>query len=199
MAKNEITLPALPADQIYRAVPHTITFHIDGAGKVKQDYIFEFGGDNALSSLLLAASVRQGLVRFVGTATTSAKEGESELEACNRRFAEMVAGTYKPGQGGGARVDTYTIVLRECVVQILRNNFPSMKKADVIKAVKENIESAFSTACAHVAESLDGQSEQDVFAARWPKIEAHAKVEATRRDKATGIDFDLGDFAPDAS
>ncbi len=102
MAEKNVSLPPIPADQVYRAIPRAVTFHIDGAGKVKADYTFQLDGDTALSPVLLAASIRQGLVRFVGTATTSVKENESELEACNRRFAEMVAGTYKPGQGGGA-------------------------------------------------------------------------------------------------
>ncbi len=207
MAKNDVTLPAIPADQVYRAVPRSITFHVDGARKVKSDYTFELDGDTALSPILLAASVRQGLVRFVGTATTSAKEGESEKEACDRRFAEMVAGTYKPGQGGGARVDTYTAVLRESVVTALVNNL-HLKKGEAVKLAKANTAAAYLQACDKVAESIEGARDhkdkdgkpltpgQYVYNAMWPKIEGHAKTEADRRDKATGIDFDLGDFAP---
>ncbi len=195
MAEKTVSLPPIPADQVYRAVPRSITFHVDGAGKVKNDYTFELDGDTALSPVLLAASVRQGLVRFVGTATTSAKEGESELEACNRRFAEMVAGTYKPGQGGGARVDTYTVVLRESVVTALVNNL-NMKKGEATKVTRENSKAAYRLACHKVAESIDDASGESVFDIMWPKIEAHATKEAARRDKATGIDFDLGDFAP---
>ena len=196
MAEKNVSLPAIPTDQIYRAIPRSITFHVDGAGKVKQDYTFTMDGDTPLSPVLLAASVRQGLVRFVGTATTSAKDGESELEACNRRFAEMVAGTYKPGQGGGARVDTYTVVLRESIVTAMVNNL-AMKKGDAVKAAREDGKAAYLLACAKVAESIENATGDSVFSIMYPKIEAHAKIEADRRDKATGIEFDLGDFAPD--
>ena len=208
MAEKTISLPVIPSDQVYRAVPRSIKFHVDGAGKVKTDYTFTMDGDAALSPILLAASVRQGLVRFVGTATTSAKEGESELEACNRRFAEMVAGTYKPGQGGGARVDTFTVVLRESVVTAVVQNL-GMKKGDAVKATREDTKAAYLLACAKVAKDIKAPPKvvdgvelspgESVFAIMYPKIEAHAKTEADRRDKATGIDFDLGDFAPDAS
>ena len=195
MADKTVTLPALPAGQVYRAIPTSVTFHIDGASKVKTDYTFDLDGDSALSPLLLAASVRQGLVRFVGTATTSAKEGESEKEACDRRFAEMIAGTYKPGQGGGARIDTYTVVLRESVVTAMIQNL-GMKKGEATKAAKDDASTAYLLACAKVAESIDDATGESVHAIMWPRLEAHAKTEADRRDKATGIDFDLGDFAP---
>lgn len=197
MAKQTVTLPALPSDQVYRAVPVGIDFHIDGATKVKSDYRFELDGDSALSPALLSAAIRQGLIRYVGTATTSAKEGETPKVACDRRFAEMVAGTYKPGSGGGARVDTYTLVLRESIVTAMLNNIGGLKKVDATKAVKDDAKAAYLQACNKVAESIEGASGDDVFAKMYPKIEAHATEEAARRDSAADIGFDLGDFAPD--
>ena len=193
-----VTLPALPADEVYRAVKRAVDFHIDGAGKVKSDFRFEMDGDSALSPALLDASIRQGLIRYVGTATTSAKENESPKEACDRRFSEMVAGTYKPGSGGGARVDTFTLVLRESIVTAMLNNIGGLKKVDAVKAVKDDAKAAYLQACNKVAESIDGASGDDVFAKMYPKIEAHAAEEAARRDSASDIGFDLGDFAPDA-
>lgn len=198
MAKNEITLPVPTPGNVWRQVPSSLTVHVHGAGEVKTDYPLGFEGDKAISDTLLASAIRQGFVRYIGTATTSAQEGETPKDACDRRFAEIVAGTYKPGQGGGARIDTYTVVLRESVVTALVNNL-HMKKGEAVKAAKDDSAVAYRLACDKVAESIDGQDGEAVFNVMWPKIEAHAKTEADRRDKATGIDFDLGDFAPDAS
>ena len=197
MATKTITLPALPSDQVYRAIPVGIDFHIDGASKVKSDYRFEMDGDSALSPALLGAAIRQGLIRYVGTATTSAKEGESAKEACDRRFAEMVAGTYKPGSGGGARVDTFTLVLRESIITAMLNNIGGLKKVDATKAVKDDAKAAFMLACNKVAEKVDATGDE-VFAINWPQVEESSQAEANRRDSAADIGFDLGDFAPDA-
>ena len=200
MAKNDITLPAPLPGNVWRQVPETQKFHISGGGKVALDveHNFDPSKPDCIGDHMLGCMVRQGDIRYIGTATTSAKEGESELAACKRRNAEVIAGTYKPGQGGGARVDTYTIVLRESVVTAMVNNL-AMKKGEAVKAAKDDSTVAYRLACDKVSESLEGQTGESVFAVMWPKIEAHAKTEADRRDKAKGIDFDLGDFSPNAS
>lgn len=196
MAK--VTLPAPAVGNVWRQVPASQSFHIDGAGKVKLDVVHNFDPDQAdsISDRLLGHMIRQGDIRFVGTATTSAKEGESEREAVERRNAEIIADTYKPGQGGGARADTYTIVLRESVVVAVLNNHVQSKKAEAIKMVRENTMGAYRMTCDKVSESIDGQTGDSIFEVMWPKIEAHAKAEAARRDATKGVDFDLGDFAP---
>ena len=195
---NTVTLPAPKIGNVYREIPASLEFHIDGAGKVKTDYTFNL---SELAENLLGAFIRQGGIRFVGTATTSAKEDESPKEACDRRFAEIVSGEYKPGQGGGARVDTYTVVLRERVVVVAMNNL-GLKKGEAVKAARDDAQGTFRLACDKVAEMSKGQdgetTSEALFDLRWPQIEKGARVEADRRDKATGLDFDLGDFAGQA-
>lgn len=197
MAKNEITLPVASLGNVWRQIPSSLVVHVHGAGEVKTDYPLGFEGDKAISDALLASAIKQGFVRYIGTATTSAQDGESPKDACDRRFAEIVAGTYKPGQGGGARVDTYTLVLRESIVTALVNNL-HLKKGEAVKLAKADSAAAYRQACDKVAESIDGATGEDVFGKMYPKIEAHAKAEAARRDKATGVEFDLGNFGPDA-
>ena len=178
---------------VWRQVPESVKFHIDGAGKVATDYTFDMEGDSALSPVLLGAAIKQGLTRYVGTATTSAKEDESEKEACDRRFAEMVAGTYKPGSGGGARKSTYAKVLHESVVTVLTNN--GWKKVDATKLASTDTGAAFLAACDKVAEGIADATGQEIFDIQWPKVESAAKSEADRRDAADSSSFDLGDFA----
>ncbi len=200
MAKNEITLPVPTPGNVWRLVPVSLTVHVHGAGEVKTDYPLNFDPDkpDSISDALLASGLRQGFVRYIGTATTSAQEGETPKAACDRRFAEIVAGTYKPGQGGGARIDTYTVVLREFVVTVLVNNL-HLKKGEAVKAAKEDSATAYRLACDKVAESIDGQDGESVFNVMWPKIEASAKTEADRRDATVELKFDLDNFAPNAS
>ena len=190
---SKVSLESPNPGHVWRQVPESITFHIDGAGKVATDYTFDLDGDSALSPVLLSAALKQGLTRYVGTATTSAKEGESEKEACDRRFAEMVAGTYKPGSGGGARKSTYAKVLHESVVTVLTNN--GWKKVDATKAANDAVQDAFLLACDKVAEGISDATGQEIFDIQWPKVESAAKAEADRRDAADSSSFDLGDFA----
>ena len=191
MAK--VSLEAPNPGHVWRQVPESVMFHIDGAGKVATDYTFELDGDSALSPVLLAAALKQGLTRYVGTATTSAKEGESEKEACDRRFAEMVAGTYKPGSGGGARKSTYAKVLHESVVTMLCNY--GFKKVDATKQANDGANAAFLLACYKEAEKGGDKTADQIFDIQWPKVESAAKTEADRRDAAESTSFDLGDFA----
>ncbi len=201
MAKNEntVTLPAPAAGNVWRQVPAAVKYHIAGSGKINLDIEHNYDPElpDCISDHLLGCSVRQGDKRYIGTATTSAKEGESELEAVQRRNVEFVAGTYRPGAGGGrAHVDTYTIVLREKVLKVLANVFPAKKKTEAEKAVKDSPAAAFSTACAKTAEGGD-KTEKEIFEDMFPKIEAAAKKEADRRDSESSFTFDLGDFAPE--
>ena len=196
MSKNEtVTLPVPAPGNVYRQIPASISFHISGNSKVALDvtHNFDFEQPDCITDALVAAMVRQGDIRFVGTATTSAKEGESEKDAVIRRNEEIVAGDYQPGQGGGARLDTYTVVLRENIVTALVNNL-GLKKGEAAKLVKDDSKAAYLSACAKRAESIDGQDADSIFAVMWPKMESHAKSEADRRDAAKGLDFDLGDF-----
>ncbi len=191
MAK--VSLDGPNPGHVWRQVPESITFHIDGAGKVATDYTFDLDGDSALSPVLLSAALKQGLTRYVGTATTSAKEGESEKEACDRRFAEMVAGTYKPGSGGGARKSTYAKVLAESVVTVLGNY--GFKKVEATKQTNDGASAAFMLACYKESEKTGKNTAQEIFDKQWPKIESAAKAEADRRDAADSSAFDLGNFA----
>ncbi len=194
MAKNEtVTLPAPNPGKVYRQVSIEHSIHIDGAGKVDTTYPFRLDGDESLSDAIVDASLKQGLTRYIGTATTSAKEGESEKEACDRRFAEIVAGTYKPGSGGGARKSTYAKVLHESVVKVLLNY--GFKKVDATKQVNDGESAAFMLACYKESEKTGKNTPDEIFADMWPKIESAAKSEAERRDAAESSSFDLGDFA----
>ena len=194
MAKNEtVTLPAPNPGNCWRQVPESYDTYIDGNGKVDTTYHTEMDGEQALAPVLLAACIGQGIKRYFSTATTSMKDGETEKEAVDRRVAEFLAGTYKPGSGGGARKSTYFKVLHESVVKVLLNY--GFKKVDATKKANDGESAAFMLACHKESEKTGKNTPDEIFADMWPKIESAAKAEAERRDEAESSSFDLGAFA----
>ncbi len=207
MAKNEITLPALPAGQVYMAILDKpfATFCKYG-GDVDKEYVQPLDALNAESFWSLGQAA---YLRAMGTVTIPQEgypEGVTRLMKCDERAEAINANTYGFGSGGGGKsADLLTRFLRESVLGVVLANMPEYKgrKADAIKLVADDHEAAFLACCEIRHKAIAGSDDAaTMFKQFWPGQVASAekRVEEKRAaDSAAANAFDLGNFAPDAS
>ncbi len=208
MAKDTVTLPVLPAGQVY--IPcldkNAETFCKYG-GEVDKSYSLAIDG-------LTAESVYNGLAAFwtraMGTITVPQEgypEGVTRLQKCDERAVAINANTYAYGSGGGGgkSADWETKFLREAVLGIVLKNMPEYKgrKVDAIKAVADDPAAMFLACCKLRHAAIKGSdSAEKQFDRFYPMQEAGAKKRADEKrayDRSAANAFDLGDFSPDAS
>ncbi len=96
-------------------------------------------------------------------------------------WAALVAGIWSSG-GGGSPLDTYTVVLRQAVSDILVSI--GTKRVDANKAAAKDCVEAYMIYAESIAATLDNGTGQNVFDVMFPKVESAAKKEAERQDKA---------------
>ena len=96
----------------------------------------------------------------------------------------LVAGTWSQG-GGGSPLDTYTVVLREMVSDALVSI--GVKRVDADKACRTDTALAYMDYIVHLTPKGNEKTRQKGFDNVWPKVEAAAKTEANRRDKAAPV------------
>lgn len=96
----------------------------------------------------------------------------------------LVAGTWSQG-GGGSPLDTYTVVLREMVSDALVSI--GIKRVDSDKACRTDPALAYMDYIVHLTPKGNEKTRQKGFDNVWPKVEAAAKTEANRRDKAAPV------------
>lgn len=96
----------------------------------------------------------------------------------------LVAGTWSAG-GGGSPLDTYTVVLREMVSDALVSI--GVKRVDADKATRTDPGLAYMDYIVHLTPKGNEKTRQKGFDNVWPKVEAAAKTEANRRDKAAPV------------
>ncbi len=111
--------------------------------------------------------------------TVAAKDKDG-FATMSDSWKALCAGTWSQG-GGGSPLDTYTVVLRETVSDAMVAAC-GMKRVDADKATRDDIGAAY----LKVVERLTpkGGNVQAGFDKVWPKVQAGAKTEAARRDKA---------------
>lgn len=192
MAKNEktVSLPALPEGRIYIDIAETLSIKL-GCGVGMRD--FKPGShSSAIHDGTYAYGLRQcgGDGGAKGADASDAVKKAGVIERCD----SIDAGTHVYGAGGGgSSLSTLVVVLRENVLKELVKI--GKKKADVTKAVTASPENAFLMVSAAKADAIRADvadkdkasvTTEAAHAALWPDMEADAKAEANRRDKAAG-------------
>ena len=111
--------------------------------------------------------------------TVAAKDKDG-FATMSDSWKALCAGTWSQG-GGGSPLDTYTVVLRETVSDAMVAACGT-KRVDADKATRDDIGAAYLKVVA--ALTPKGGDVQAGFDKVWPKVQAGAKTEAARRDKA---------------
>ncbi len=195
MTKNEntVTLPVAPSGQVWLLCPETINVFVGCKGRVDKVYTIPHA---KVTYDLRAAAEKQGYGRWLSTAPTSIDSDASDAEvlaSVESRFASVIAGSYRPGSGGGGkRVTTLMVVLLERMPELMRLNLGT-KAADAAKAIKASPETVYRLVCDKRAESLEGETGESLFAEHWTKYEANAQAEADRRESESKAIADKSD------
>lgn len=194
MAKNEktVTLPVLPEGRVYISIARDLAVVLGCSAGART--VHPADHTDSIRDGTYAYGFRQcaGDGGALGKAASDADKKAGVLA----RADSIDNGTHVYGAGGGgARLSTYIVVLRENVLTALVGI--GRKKGDVTKAVTTDPESAYMVVSMAMAKEIDGAEGQAVHAIMWPKVEAEAKVEAARRDKATG-QFTMDDATREA-
>lgn len=113
---------------------------------------------------------------------TVASKDKDGFTTMSDSWAALCADTWSQG-GGGSPLDTYTVVLRQAVSDALVAI--GFKRVDATKAAAKDCGEAYMQVSATVAKQIGGDTTaQAVFDIQYRKVEAAAKAEAARRDKA---------------
>lgn len=191
--ENTVTLPALSNGRVYISIAETlpIKFGLE-IGMVDfspADY------SDATNDGLMSYGARQ--CGMDGGAKSKETPDAVKRQGALDRIAAIKAGTHVFGKhGGGSRLSTYKVVLRENVLAALVKI--GFKKGDVTKDVTADAESAYHMVSAATAKEIGGKATMEaVQGIMWPKMERDAQAEATRRDKATG-QFTMDDSTREA-
>ena len=173
---DTVTLPALPEGRVYVSLREMFFWNDSDLGKLE----FKPGeaGDYMNDGLY-----EYGCRQTTGDGGSSLQEGESRAGGRKRRYDSVKDGSYRFGIGGGPRLTTLDIVLREQVKIRLLAAFPTMKGVDADKKAR-NPETAFRSitdaeAAADPNKELNADS---LFGMRWNPFLAWALDEAARRD-----------------
>ena len=185
-----VTLPALPEGRVYIDIAETLSVKL-GCGVGMRDFKPGFH-----SSAIHDGTYAYGLRQCGGDGGALGKDVDdlAKQEGVIARCDSIDAGTHVYGAGGGgSSLSTLIIVLRENVLKELVKI--GKKKADVTKAVTASPENAFLMVSKAKADSIRADvadkdkasvTTEAAHAALWPDMEADAKAEADRRDKAAG-------------
>ena len=125
---------------------------------------------------------------------------DSDPEDMGTAWANLKAGSWSTGGGGGGSLTTYQVELRAHVARELVKAGWGRTDADKEARKDDNPASAFMHVAVAAATQIGNDvTAQDVFSIQFPKIEAAAKKEADRRDKAEskGV-VDLSDSVREA-
>ncbi len=188
--QRTVILPVLPAGRVYIDIAETLTIKL-GCSAGMRDFA-PGSHTSAIRDGTYAYGLRQcgGDGGAKGADASDADKKAGVIERCNA----IDAGTHVYGTGGGgSRLSTFEVVLRENVLAELVKI--GKKKTDVAKAVTTSAEDAYlmvSTAKASAmrADTPDKDkakvTTERVHAILWPQEVEKAQEEATRRDKAAG-------------
>ena len=192
-----LELPVLPAGMAYVAMPESVDIYVDCNGRVDKTFTIDVP---KLIQAARTAALKTGLGRILGTAPTSAGKDESDLEATERRFADLTGPNYTPGAGGGARKSEYERQLDRLVVMVAHqreSDTGCKNKTMAVKFLAESDDSAHAylrilEAVAAKHEGFDATAQFDKL---WPGFESKARkaadvIEAARRDADMAVDDD---------
>lgn len=191
--EKTIALPMLPSDQFYCPMPRVVTeFLGSGFGKWELDLttLAEYHLNTVHSSFCYG--IRQ-IGNDAATTATIAKGAKKATDVAKqtailKRITAIEDGSHVFGHGGGARLSTYLVVLREKISAALVTDCGE-KKAAADKLARGDTETAYMLVCESIANKInksrdsDSQTNADaVFGILWPRMIADAEVEAKRRD-----------------
>ncbi len=191
-----VTLPELPDGQSYIPMPDVVTEYL-GSGYGKWDMDLVALADK--SPRTVHSIFGYGLRQIGNDAATGAEKAEGADKATDsakqaamlKRITAVEDGTHVFGHGGGARLTTYLVVLRENVSAMLVRDCRE-KKGAADTLARADCETAYMMVCESVADQInkdrtgDDRTDADaVFGVMWPKITAEAESEAKRRDAAS--------------
>lgn len=176
-----ITLPALPEGRSYVSIATGLTIVL-GLGVGNRAFV---PGDH--TDAIRDGTYAYGLRRcsMDGGAMSAETPDTIKAQGVRDRADAIDAGTHAYGAGGGgSRLSTLTVVLREKIVQAL--TAIDVKKGKAEKMARDDDKKAYMVACIAMAKTIPDSTPKSVFGIMWSKIEAESKTEANRRDKAAG-------------
>ncbi len=185
-----VTLPALPVGRCYVSIASEIVVRLAcGAGQ----YIVK---PATHTESIVDGTYAYGFRQCAGDGGAMGKDAsdDDKLAGVLKRAKAIDDGSHAYGAGGGgARLSTYVVVLREYVLSELVAL--GAKRGDVIKGVVKDPALAYIAVATVVADSMrkdvadkdkDKVTTESVLAVYWPKLCKRAKDEATRRDQESG-------------
>lgn len=188
--KPTVTLPALPAGRCYVSIASELIVRLAcsaGSYTIRPAKHTE---------AIVDGTYAYGFRQCAGDGGAMGKDASDNDKTAGvlKRAEAIDDGSHAYGAGGGgARLSTYTVVLRENVLAelIALGN----KRGDVIKDVVKDPALAYVEVAESFANGLredvaeadkDKVTTESVLAVLWPKLTAKSKTEAARRDKESG-------------
>ncbi len=116
---------------------------------------------------------------------TVAAKDKNGPETMTASWKALCANIWSQG-GGGSPLDTYTVVLREMVSDALVST--GTKRVEADKVTRDDPAAAYMGYIEHLTPKGTEATRKKGFDNVWPKVQAAAKTEAARRDKAAPVD-----------